>query len=104
MLSVEDLRKAVIAALSSIEDPEIPINIYDLGLVYELRIVPPGVVTVFMTLTTPGCAVAQSLPAMVETTVARVPGVQAVHVEIVWDPPWSRERMSVQAKWQMEML
>jgi FeS assembly SUF system protein len=104
MESVESLRKEVIAALCSIEDPEVPINIYDLGLVYNLDITPDGMVSVRMTLTAPGCSVAQALPEMVGVVVGHVPGVNGVHVDIVWEPPWSREMMSEKGLWQMELL
>ncbi|WP_130472116.1 iron-sulfur cluster assembly protein [Candidatus Magnetaquicoccus inordinatus] len=104
MERIEQLRQDVIAALCTIEDPEIPINIYDLGLVYHLEITPDGMVTVRMTLTTPGCSVAQSFPEAIEMCVARVPGVQGVHVEVVWEPQWSREMMSEKGLWQMELL
>src|SRR5438874_6595942 len=88
------LEQRVVAALRTIYDPEIPVNIYDLGLVYELRVEAGGKVNIRMTLTAPGCPVAQSFPGTVEQAVRRVPGVGAAHVELVWDPPWSRERMS----------
>ncbi|MBF0296191.1 MAG: DUF59 domain-containing protein [Magnetococcales bacterium] len=100
----EELKADVISALCTIVDPEIPINIYDLGLVYGLNITPHGQVTISMTLTAPGCPVSQALPEMVEMTLRQVSGVNEVAVEIVWDPPWSREMMNAKAQWQMEML
>ena len=100
-----DLRKRVIDALRRIFDPEIPLNIYDLGLVYDLTIdEPAGAVQIKMTLTTPACPVAQSFPCTVECAVREVPGVQAVSVELVWDPPWSRDSMSEVAKLELGLL
>ncbi|MBF0145657.1 MAG: DUF59 domain-containing protein [Magnetococcales bacterium] len=104
MPPTEKLKEQVIAALCTIVDPEFPINIYDLGLVYDLEVTPLGVVMVRMTLTAPGCPVAQSLPDTVKVTLGRIPGVREVEVEIVWDPPWNRDMMNEKARWQMEML
>jgi FeS assembly SUF system protein len=85
-------------------DPEIPVNIYDLGLVYELTVHPTGAVHIRMTLTAPGCPVAQTFPGMVEATVRSVPGVKDAEVDLVWQPPWSRERMSDAARLELGML
>jgi FeS assembly SUF system protein len=101
---VHALGQRVIAALRTVYDPEIPVNIYDLGLVYELTVQPDGAVHVRMTLTAPGCPVAQTFPGMVEATVRSVPGVADAQVELVWDPPWSRERMSEAARLELGML
>jgi FeS assembly SUF system protein len=98
------LEQRVVAALRTIYDPEIPVNIYDLGLVYELRVGPSGSVKVRMTLTAPGCPVAQSFPGTVEQAIRSVRGVTEAHVELVWDPPWSRERMSEAARLELGML
>lgn len=99
------LELRVIEALRSVFDPEIPINIYDLGLVYELDVDETrGSVRVVMTLTAPGCPVAQTFPATVEEAVRSVSGVNDVHVELVWEPPWSRERMSEAARLQLGIL
>jgi FeS assembly SUF system protein len=99
------LRDAVIAALRTVYDPEIPVNIYDLGLIYGLAVDPDdGSVDISMTLTAPGCPVAATFPATVERVVSAVPGVGAVRVELVWDPPWTRERMSEAARLQLGML
>ena len=94
----------VFAALREIYDPEIPVNIYDLGLIYRVDIDHEGAVSVDMTLTAPGCPVAQEFPGMVEAEVCRVPGVTRAHVEIVWDPPWTPDRMSDEAKLELGML
>jgi len=98
------LRLSVTDALSSVYDPEIPVNIYELGLVYEVDISIDGAVVVMMTLTAPGCPAAQSLPVEVEQKVAALPGVSTVSVEIVWDPPWGPEKMSEAARLQLGML
>ncbi len=99
------LRKCVIEALRAVFDPEIPLNIYDLGLIYDLDInESAGSVHIKMTLTTPACPVAQSFPCTVECAVREVPGVKDVAVEIVWDPPWSRDSMSEAAKLELGLL
>src|SRR6266851_7334339 len=88
-VEVDALERKVIAALRTIHDPEIPVNIYDLGLVYELTVSTTGAVRIRMTLTAPGCPVAQTFPGMIERAVRSVPGVSNAYVELVWDPPWS---------------
>lgn len=89
------LKGRVIAALRTVYDPELPVNIYDLGLIYELDVdEAAGTVHIRMTLTAPGCPVAQTFPGVVEQAVEEVGGVEEATVELVWDPPWSRERMS----------
>jgi FeS assembly SUF system protein len=98
------LRPDVVAALSTVFDPEIPVNIYELGLVYDIIVDRSGVVGIRMTLTAPACPAAQSLPHEVRQRVAAIPGVTAVKVDIVWDPPWSRERMSDTARLQLGMF
>jgi len=99
------LRDKIIAeALRTVYDPEILVNIYDLGLVYELEVEPSGEVAVKMTLTAPACPVAAMLVAEVEGKIRRLPGVQDVKVELVWEPPWEMSRMSEAAKLQLGML
>jgi len=93
-----DLREQVVAALRQVHDPEIPVNIYDLGLIYTLDIDDQGKVAIEMTLTTPACPVAGSLPGQVAAAVRSVPGVGDVQVALVWDPPWSQDRMSDAAR------
>jgi len=100
----EQLRERVIEALKGVYDPEIPVNIYDLGLIYRLDIDPQGEVLVQMTLTAPGCPVAQTFPSTVECAVECVPGVRDAKVELVWEPPWTRERMTEAAQLQLGML
>lgn len=92
------LKKKVISVLHSIYDPEIPIDIYELGLIYNLDIDAAGVVSIRMTLTAPNCPVAGSLPAEVQTKVRAVPGVKDVKLQLVFDPPWTMAKMSDAAK------
>ena len=98
-----DLYDAVITALKEIYDPEIPVNIYDLGLIYNVE-VNGGHVHVTMTLTTPHCPVAESMPGEVELRVGSVPGVGDCEVHLVWDPPWSPDSMSDEARLELGML
>jgi FeS assembly SUF system protein len=98
------LKRRVIAALGTIYDPELPVNIYDLGLIYDLDVAADGRVDIRMTLTAPGCPVAQTFPAQVEHTVAEVEGVTSAHVEIVWDPPWDQSRMTEAARLQLGLV
>ena len=100
----QGLKRRVIAALSTIYDPELPVNIYDLGLIYGLDIDTAGRVDIRMTLTAPGCPVAQSFPSQIEQTVAAVDGVSDAHVEVVWDPPWEQSRMSEAARLQLGLV
>ncbi len=98
---MENLEKDVIAVLHTCFDPEIPVNIYELGLIYDIAVRPEGSVGLRMTLTSPGCPVAGSLPGEVEAKVRGVPGVTAAKVDVVWDPPWDKDRMSEAAKLQL---
>lgn len=100
----ETLRQDVIAALRQIYDPEIPVNIYDLGLIYALDMDADGAVHIRMTLTTPACPVAQDFPMQVAQAVNAVPGVTSAEVELVWEPPWSRELMSETALLELGLL
>ena len=99
-----DLYEAVIEALKDIYDPEIPVNIYDLGLIYNVEVTDEGHAAVTMTLTTPHCPVAESMPAEVELRVGSVPGVAVADVNLVWDPPWDPQKMSDDAKLELGML
>jgi len=98
------LYEAVIDALKEIYDPEIPVNIYDLGLIYGVDVTNEGHVAVTMTLTTPHCPVAESMPGEVELRVSAVPGIATADVNLVWDPPWSPQQMSDDAKLELGML
>lgn len=95
---------AVIAVCKTVFDPEIPVDIYELGLIYAIEIADDGKVKVEMTLTTPSCPSAQELPAQVEEAVRAVPGVTDVLVEVVWDPPWDQSRMSEDARLALNMF
>jgi len=99
-----DLQTAVIDALKEIFDPEIPVNIYDLGLIYGVEVGDDNHVAVTMTLTTPHCPVAESMPGEVELRVGSVPGVGLVDVNLVWDPPWSPANMTDEARLELGML
>lgn len=98
------LEAQVVETLRSCFDPEIPVNIYDLGLIYDVKVEPSGAVEIRMTLTSPHCPVAQSLPAEVQAKVKEVPGVTEAKVDVVWEPPWDPSRMSEAAKLQLGML
>ncbi len=98
------LYESVIDALRDIYDPEIPVNIYDLGLIYGVEVSPEADVMVTMTLTTPHCPVAESMPAEVELRVSSVPGVRDAEVNLVWDPAWDPAKMSDEARLELGML
>ncbi len=99
-----DLKGAIIAKLQGIFDPEIPVNIYELGLIYEINLDEFDVAEVKMTLTTPHCPVAESMPGEVELQVGSVPGVKGVDVKLVWEPPWDMSRMSDEARLELGLL
>ena len=99
-----DLYEAVLDALKDIYDPEIPVNIYDLGLIYSVEITPENHAKVTMTLTTPHCPVAESMPGEVELRVGAVPGVGDAEVSLVWDPPWDPSKMTDEARLELGML
>ncbi len=92
------IEEKAIEQLKSCYDPEIPVDIYELGLIYEVKVEPPGQVNVKMTLTSPSCPVAGTLPPEVETKLKSIPGVTGAKVEVVWDPPWDQSKMSERAK------
>jgi FeS assembly SUF system protein len=98
---VQELREQVIAALKTCFDPEIPINIYELGLIYDLDVQSTGAVAIRMTLTSPACPVAGTLPPEVQAKVKAVPNVTSAKVDLVWDPPWDQNRMSDAARLQL---
>ena len=99
-----DLQAAVVEALKSIYDPEIPVDIYELGLIYDVAIDADGDAVVTMTLTTPHCPVAESLPQEVELRVLSVPGIRDAEVKLVWDPPWDPSKMTDEARLELGML
>jgi len=98
------LRPEIVKAISAVYDPEIPVNIYDLGLIYEIIVDASNAVGIRMTLTAPACPAAQVLPEQVRAVVAAVPEVTGVAVDVVWEPPWDRDRMSDAAKLQLGMF
>jgi FeS assembly SUF system protein len=102
--SNQELVDSVVEALKSIYDPEIPVDIYELGLIYDVAISDDGDAVVTMTLTTPHCPVAESMPAEVELRVLSVPGIRDAEVKLVWDPPWDPSKMSDEARLELGML
>ncbi len=100
----QPLNEQIIDVLKSCFDPEIPVNIYELGLIYEINVSPENAVHIKMTLTSPACPVAGTLPIMVQNKVQSLPGVSGVKVETVWEPPWDQSRMSEAAKLQLGLL
>jgi FeS assembly SUF system protein len=104
MVDQAAIEKLVVDVLQTVHDPEIPVNIYELGLIYTISVDPSGAVAVRMTLTAAGCPAAQQLPAEVEQKVRAVPGVTDVKVDVVFDPPWDPSRISEAAKLQLGIL
>lgn len=100
----DGLREKIIAALRQVYDPEIPVNIYDLGLIYRIDIDAEGAADLDMTLTAPGCPVAQTFPSMVQQAVLAVEGVTDASVDLVWDPPWTQDRMTDEVKLELGLL
>ncbi len=98
------LEEAIIHGLGTVYDPEIPVSIYELGLIYEIDTNEVGDVVIAMTLTSPACPVAESLPGDVERTVLAIDGVKSVKVNLVWDPPWSMEKMSEAARLELGFM
>ncbi|UCG50861.1 MAG: SUF system Fe-S cluster assembly protein [Candidatus Latescibacterota bacterium] len=101
--NTEAIRKLVIETIKTVYDPEIPVDIYELGLIYSIDISPDGKVDIKMTLTSPACPVAEILPVEVDRKTRSIDGVTDVNVELVWDPPWSPERMSEAARLELNM-
>lgn len=103
-MNKEEIKLTIVAALKTIYDPEIPVDIYELGLVYDIAIDDNSDVQINMTLTSPSCPVAETLPPEVEQKVASVPGVNGCKVEITWDPPWDKSMMSQEAMLELGFL
>ena len=101
---LDRLTEDIVAALKTVYDPEIPVDIYELGLIYDVAISEDGDAVVTMTLTTPHCPVAESMPGEVELTVLSVPGVRDAEAKLVWDPPWDPSKMSDEARLELGML
>lgn len=100
----DELMQRVIDALKKIFDPEIPVNIYELGLIYDIKINPQQEIHIQMTLTTPACPVAQTFPSTVEEKIKEIDDVSNVTVELVWDPPWTQDRMTQAARLELGLL
>ena len=98
-----DIRKKVIDEIKKIYDPEIPVNIYELGIIYKIDIDDKNMVKIDMTLTTPNCPVAESLPKQVKDNIMKVEGVSDVDLKLVWEPPWSKDKMSEAAKLELNL-
>jgi FeS assembly SUF system protein len=98
------LRPRIVEALSTVFDPELPVNVYELGLIYDVIVDASNAVGIRMTLTAPACPAAQFLPGQVRDAVASVPGVAGVKVDVVWEPPWDRDRMSEAARLQLGLF
>ncbi|RYF96755.1 MAG: DUF59 domain-containing protein [Chitinophagaceae bacterium] len=103
-MNTEELKAKVVEVISGIYDPELPVNIFDLGLIYEVDILPVNNVQVVMTLTAPGCPAAQSLPVEVDQKVRAIEGVNDVHVSVTWNPPWDKSMMSEAARLELDMF
>ncbi len=104
MMGNDVLRDKVIEQIKTVYDPELPVNIYDLGLIYRVDVLPIGNVQITMTLTAPGCPAAQSLPVEVDQKVREVEGVNDVHVSVTWNPPWDKSMMSEEAQLELGWL
>ena len=100
---MSDLKEKVIKEIKKIYDPEIPVNIYELGLIYKIEVNDKSVINVDMTLTTPNCPVADSLPKMVKDNIMKIKDVSDVKLNLVWDPPWSKDKMSEAAKLELNL-
>src|ERR1700686_248593 len=104
IMNNEVLKQKIIDCLQTIYDPEIPVNIYALGLIYEIEILPVNNVQIVMTLTAPGCPAAQSLPIEVDQKLKQIEGVNDVHVAVTWTPPWDKSRMTEEAQLELGMM
>ena len=100
---MKDIKNKVIDEIKKIYDPEIPVNIYELGLIYKIEIIEEKKVNIDMTLTTPNCPVADSLPKMVKNNILKIDGVSDVDLKLIWDPPWTKDKMSEAAKLELNL-
>ena len=100
---MNELKDKIVSEIKKIYDPEIPVNIYELGLIYKIDIMDDKKVNIEMTLTSPNCPVAESLPKMVKDNILKVDGVDDVNLKLVWDPPWSKDKMSEAAKLELNL-
>jgi FeS assembly SUF system protein len=104
MMNTEELKQKVVEKLQTIFDPEIPVNIYELGLIYEVNVLPINNVQIVMTLTSPGCPAAQTIPVEVDQKVREIEGINDVHVAVTWTPPWNKSMMSEAAQLELGFL
>ena len=100
---MNDLKNKIIDEIKKIYDPEIPVNIYELGLIYKINVEKSGKAIIEMTLTTPNCPVAESLPKMLNDNIMKIIGISQVDLKLVWDPPWSKDKMSESAKLELNL-
>ena len=100
---MNDLKEKIISEIKKIYDPEIPVNIYELGLIYKIEVIDTNKVFIEMTLTSPNCPVAESLPNSVKDNILKVDGIKDVNLKLVWDPPWSKDKMSEAAKLELNL-
>ena len=100
---MSDLKEKIIKEIKKIFDPEIPVNIYELGLIYKIEVNEEKNVNIDMTLTSPNCPVAESLPKMVKDNIMKINGVESVDLKLVWDPPWTQDKMSEAAKLELNL-
>jgi FeS assembly SUF system protein len=103
-MDTEALRQKIIEVLQTVYDPEIPVNIYAMGLIYEVEILPLNNIQIVMTLTAPSCPAAQSLPIEVDQKLRQIEGVNDVHVSVTWNPPWDKSMMSEEARLELGMM
>lgn len=103
-METEELKKKVVDVLQTIYDPELPVNIYELGLIYEVDVLPVNNIQIVMTLTAPGCPAAQSLPIEVDQKVRQIEGINDVHVAVTWNPPWNKSMMSEAAQLELGFM
>ncbi|MEC7169356.1 MAG: SUF system Fe-S cluster assembly protein [Pseudomonadota bacterium] len=100
---MNDLKQKVISEIKKIYDPEIPVNIFELGLIYKIEVVEDKKVLIEMTLTSPNCPVAESLPNSVKENILKIDGIEDVNLKLVWDPPWTKDKMSEAAKLELNL-
>ena len=100
---MSELKEQIVSEIKKIYDPEIPVNIYELGLIYKIEIKEPKTVNIEMTLTSPNCPVAESLPKMVKDNILKLEDVEEVDLKLVWDPPWTKDKMSEAAKLELNL-
>jgi len=100
---MNDLKEKIIKEIKKIYDPEIPVNIFELGLIYKIEVIDNKKVLIEMTLTSPNCPVAESLPNSVKENILKIDGVEDVELKLVWDPPWTKEKMSEAAKLELNL-